>query len=233
MCLGVHYCNGAIMESLAKRSVRGGKKRSLFITFEGGEGTGKSVQSKILAEKLRSRGLPVLLTREPGGTPNTQEIRALLVQGKEKKWHPITESLLYLADRAEHWFNVVKPALDAGQIVISDRFQDSTLVYQGHGKGVSIDLLTHIYTHITGGIYPDRTYVLLIDPAIGLARSKARPGNADLRFENMALQFHTQLFEAFSGLAQSAPHYKAIDASATIEEVADAIYADFMTHFLS
>ncbi|MDR1488561.1 MAG: dTMP kinase [Holosporales bacterium] len=174
----------------------------MFITFEGGEGSGKSTQSMLLYEALLRNGYNAILTREPGGTEESLKIRDLVLKGSIDKWSPVTESLLYLADRAEHWNRIIKTELALGKIVICDRFQDSTIVYQGYCKGVSIEFLQYIYSYITGGIFPDITYLLTIDPETGLNRSLNRSGNNETRFESMDIKFHKEVNENFLNLSK-------------------------------
>ena len=202
-------------------------KNGLFITFEGGEGSGKSVQSKILAEFLKAKGYDVVLTREPGGTIGADEIRKLVLTGETERWEPKTEALLYLAARADHWHNKIKPSLDEGNVVISDRFQDSSIVYQGICKGVDISLLDMIYSYITGGRQPDRKYLLSVDPEIGIKRSLARAGNTETRFENMNLEFHKKVHDGFMKLAQkNSKRFLTIDGSGSIEDISKIICED-------
>lgn len=200
----------------------------MFITFEGGEGAGKSLQSKLLADKLLADGYDVVLTREPGGTAGAESIRSLLLKGAEELWGAFAESLLYLAARADHWEKIIKPALCAGKIVISDRFQDSTLVYQGYCKGVSIDILNIIFEKITQGFHPDRTYLLAVDPKVGLTRSINRKNNDELRFENMDIRFHENVLRYFLNLAgENNKRFKIIDGTQSVNDIANEIYCDF------
>lgn len=199
----------------------------MFITFEGGEGSGKSLQSRLLAKKLRSEGLDVLLTREPGGTEGAEAIRDLVLKGDEDRWDPITEALLYLAARADHWRRVIKPALDMEKIVVSDRFQDSTVVYQGHCKGGSINFLNSVYEQITGGVYPDRTYILSVDPRVGIARSIDRLNNDEVRFEKMNMSFHEDVLKHFLQMAKGKERFMVVDGSKRISEIENLIYSDF------
>ncbi len=180
----------------------------MFITFEGGEGSGKSTQSVLLAERLKKDGHDVVLTREPGGTEGAESIRELVLKGDIDRWDSLTESLLFLASRSDHWQRVIKPSLDAKKIVICDRFHDSTIAYQGHGKGVDINFLNTVYKQITGGVFPDRTYLLFIEPKVGLTRSVSRENNDEIRFERMKSKFHEAvwkryIWEHFREIAQS------------------------------
>ncbi|MDR2074852.1 MAG: dTMP kinase [Holosporales bacterium] len=199
----------------------------MFITFEGGEGSGKSTQSQLLAQTLQEEGCDVILTREPGGTSGAESIRKLVLTGNEDRWAPVTEALLYLAARADHWYRIIKPSLDAGKIVISDRFQDSSVVYQGLCKGVSVDFLNRIYQYITSGIFPDRTYLLSVSPEIGVKRSISRKNNEETRFENMYIDFHKSVFQNFLKIAEENSRFLVVDGNRDINVVAKEIYEDF------
>ncbi len=196
-----------------------------FITFEGGEGVGKSTQVKILAEKLVTEHIDVVLTREPGGSPGAEEIRALLVKGSTDKWSPMTEALLHNAARAEHLSKTVEPALDAGKWVISDRYADSTLAYQGYGQGVDLQILLEMHKVGTGNFWPDLTIIL---DGHELNRANAREqANTDKedRYERMGDEFHKKLQESFLDIAKNNPdRCVVISAKGTIEEVAERIW---------
>ena len=198
-------------------------KKGYFITLEGGEGTGKSTQCRLLADYLTQMGHKVLLTREPGGSIGAEEIRNLLVTGDKSRWDSVTETLLFMAARRNHLVKRIWPALEEGQIVICDRFLDSTLAYQGYGYGKNqqtLDMIQTIYRLIAGDFYPDLTIVLDIDPKLGLQRSCARAGNNEQRFESMDLSFHNNLRQGFLDLARSNNRYAVVDASAGIEKLA-------------
>jgi dTMP kinase len=175
-----------------------------FITFEGGEGTGKSTQTVLLADYLNDQGYPVILTREPGGSDGAELIRALLVSGDISRWSPITEVLLLYAARAEHWVKVIEPALTRGEWVICDRFADSTLAYQGYGHGVDRAFINRLYTAIIGTRQPDWTFVFDLDPGIGVQRALKRH-TSENRFENMDMAFHHRLREGFLKIAHQHP----------------------------
>jgi dTMP kinase len=200
----------------------------MFITFEGGEGSGKSTQSLLLSQTLMKHGYDVLLTREPGGTPGAECIRDLVLTGAEDRWAPTTEALLYLAARADHWCRIIKPALDSSKIVISDRFQDSSVVYQGLCKGVSVEFLNGIYQYVTDGVFPDRTYLLSVDPEIGIERSISREDNLETRFENMYIDFHRLVFQNFLKIAEDNPRFRVIDGNRDINVIGREIYRDFL-----
>lgn len=198
----------------------------MFITFEGGEGTGKSTQAKLLHDFFVEDGFDVVLTREPGGTPLAEEIRKVLLTGEPGKMDAMTEALMYLAARADHWARKIKPALDAGKIVICDRFHDSSLVYQGICKGVDIGLLNAIYNGITHGQVPDRTYLIDLASEIGITRSLSRE-NSETRFEKMNLEFHEKVRNAFLELAHQYPdRYLILDGTLSVREIQKKIEED-------
>lgn len=193
-----------------------------FITLEGGEGAGKSTQILLLADWLRAQGIAVETTREPGGSPGAEEIRALLVTGTPGRWQPMTEALLLNAARHQHLAETVRPALAAGRWVLCDRYADSTFAYQGAGHGLDTTLLHDLHRAATGGLVPDLTLLLDIDPEIGLARAGARAGD-ETRYEQMALAFHRRLRDGYRRIAAAEPQRVAvIDAARGV----DAIQAD-------
>lgn len=197
-------------------------KRGLFITFEGGEGTGKSTQCRLLAESLTAQGQACLLTREPGGSPGAEQIRSLLVQGDKDRWDTMTEMLLFMAARRNHLTQTIWPALQAGQVVICDRFLDSTVAYQGYGYGKNqktIDDIYCVYHLIAGDFEPDLTFILDLEPAAGIRRSLSRVGNTEQRFESMDLSFHQNLRTGFLELAQNNDRYCVIDALQSIDVI--------------
>lgn len=181
------------------------EKIGKFITFEGGEGTGKSTQTVLLADYLNDHGYPVILTREPGGSDGAELIRALLVSGEVGRWAPITEVLLLYAARAEHWQKVIEPALARGDWVICDRFADSTLAYQGYGHGVDRVFISKLYAAIIGTRQPDWTFIFDLDPKIGVQRALKRH-TSENRFESMDMTFHERLREGFLKIASQNPH---------------------------
>jgi len=171
-----------------------------FITLEGGEGGGKSTQAKLLKEALEARGHSVLLTREPGGSPGAEAIRALVVQGEAGRWDGMTEALLLNAARRDHVIKVIKPALNEGKIVISDRFSDSTIAYQGYGQGVNISALYDLQRASIGEFMPDLTLILDMPVEEGLKRADTR-GGVEVRFESMAIEFHRRMQAGFHLIA--------------------------------
>jgi dTMP kinase len=197
-----------------------------FITLEGGEGSGKSTQVKRLAAALEAKGIAVLTTREPGGSPGAEEIRALLVQGEPGRWDPLTETLLLYAARADHVRRVIGPALLAGKWVISDRFTDSTYVYQGIARGVPRETIRRIDSIVLDDFKPDFTLMLDIDVDTGLKRAGAR-GGKETRFENFDRDFHEKLRQGFIDIAKRHPDRCAlIDAGGSLDEVSAAIWAE-------
>lgn len=195
-----------------------------FITFEGGEGTGKSTQVKLLAEYLKGKKVDVVLTKEPGGTPIGQELRAMLCTGDKDKFDAVAEALLYYADRRINMQQKVLPALEKGSWVISDRFADSTMAYQyyGYNKRVSKQILDELYKMTVGDFYPDLTIILDIDPKIGLARSMAVNSTyavQETRHESRGIEFHQNLRKGFLEIAKTSDRYVVVDANKTIENL--------------
>jgi len=197
-----------------------------FISFEGGEGSGKTTQIKLLANWIQSvwRG-KVTQTREPGGTHGAELIRQLLVTGDKERWDSVTEALLMTASRRDNLMRIIKPALDDGDVVITDRFFDSTSVYQGLVGGVAPEIITALNTLCLDHISPDITILLDIDPELGLKRSN-RVENAETRFEDKGLEFHQRVRKAYLELAQSNPgRFIVIDASRNEKAIHDDIIA--------
>lgn len=197
-----------------------------FISFEGGEGSGKTTQIKLLANWIQSvwRG-KVTQTREPGGTHGAELIRQLLVTGDKERWDSVTEALLMTASRRDNLMRIIKPALDDNDAVITDRFFDSTSVYQGLVGGVAPEIITALNTLCLDHISPDITILLDIDPELGLKRSN-RVENAETRFEDMGLEFHQRVRKAYLELAQSNPdRFIVIDASRNEKAIHDDIIA--------
>ncbi len=198
--------------------------RGRFITFEGGEGTGKSTQARLLKERLENRGRRVVQTREPGGSPGAEQIRKLLVEGEPERWTPMTETLLFMAARNDHVARVIEPALSDGTWVICDRFLDSTLVYQGVARGLGLERVRALQTAALGELVPDLTLILDLPPDTGLARTQNRKG-AETRFERFEAEFHARLRAAFREIAEEEPgRCVLIDAGGSREAVASAIW---------
>lgn len=175
-----------------------------FITFEGGEGAGKSTQAGLLRDRLAAGGYSSILTREPGGAPGAEQLRELLVRGETGRWSPVSELLLINAARDDHLRNTVRPALDRGEWVICDRFIDSTRAYQGYVGGVSQDFIRTLERAVAGPTMPDLTIVFDLDPAAGLARASGR-GEGDDRFERKGKAFHEALRQAFLEISAAEP----------------------------
>lgn len=196
-----------------------------FITFEGGEGAGKSTQVELLAAALRQQGLPVRATREPGGSPGAEAIRDLLVTGPTDRWDALGEALLHYAARRDHLRALVHPRLKAGDWVLCDRFADSTLAYQGYGHGLDRAAIDALYTLVVGAFRPDLTLILDLPVARGLKRAKARGAGED-RYENFDRAFHERLRGGFQEIARQDPERCAlIDASGEIEAVQQLVRA--------
>ena len=195
----------------------------LFVVLEGGDGTGKSTQVALLAAWLETAGTLVVTTREPGGTPVGRRVRELLLHGDDLA--PRAEALLYAADRAHHVATVVRPGLAAGRTVVSDRYVDSTLAYQGGGRGLDAVELAGISAWATGGLVPDLTVLLDLDPDDARARTD-RLTSAPDRLEREGAAFHAAVRERFLALAAAAPHrYAVLDAAGTPEAVAERVRA--------
>lgn len=193
--------------------------RGRFITFEGGEGTGKSTQVKLLASYLGQSGADVVQTREPGGSPSAEEIRALLVTGGADRWSPAAETLLFYAARIEHWRQTIAPALERGAHVLCDRFADSTMAYQAYAGGVERRTIEELHRLVMTGVEPELTIVLDIAVEEGLKRAASRR-DAETRFELKGLEFHRRLRQGFLDIAKRAPkRCVVIDAAQSIERV--------------
>ena len=196
--------------------------RGRFISLEGGEGVGKSTQVRALAEALRSRGLDVVVTREPGGSEGAEKIRELLLSGSEDRWELKGEALLFAAARADHVAKTIRPALEAGQWVLADRFIDSSLAYQGGAGGLGIEAVRAINTFGIGDDFPDRTLVLTLED--GADRARARDNGGSDRIGGRSDDYHRKVEAAFHIIAAEEPErVKLIDASGTPEQVTDRL----------
>jgi dTMP kinase len=200
--------------------------RGRFITLEGGEGAGKSVQRDRLVARLRAAGFEVVATREPGGSPSAEAVRDLLL-AHGTAWQPLSEALLHAAARSEHLAQTVRPALESGRWVVSDRFSDSTRAYQGWGQNVPLETLDQLEGMVVADTRPDMTVILDIAPEVGLARAAGRGQGAD-RYEAMDLSFHQRLREGYRAIAEAAPaRCVLIDGSdaedAVAAEIRDAV----------
>jgi dTMP kinase len=192
-----------------------------LITFEGGEGGGKSTQVERLAATLRAAGLDPLVTREPGGTPGAEQIRQLLVEGPPERWLPLSEALLLLAARHDHVARRIAPALADGRWVLCDRFTDSTRVYQGVAGAVGAAVIDRLHATVLGDLRPDLTVILDVPVATGLGRRGA-PGKQ--RYEQMTVTFHERVREGFLALARAEPERcVAVDATGPVDAVAAAV----------
>ncbi|MGE0749250.1 MAG: dTMP kinase [Variibacter sp.] len=197
-----------------------------FITFEGGEGTGKSTQANYLAQRLEAAGFDVLVTREPGGSPGAEAIRHVLLSGAAKPLGPDVEAILFSAARDDHVRTTILPALDSGKWVICDRFADSTRVYQGVLGHVDMRFINALERIALSGLKPDLTIILDADPNIGLTRASVRRGTANAdRFEAEAIEFHEELRSAYRALAEREPdRCVVIEATGSKAEVSDRIW---------
>jgi dTMP kinase len=199
----------------------------MFISFEGGEGSGKSTQIRRLAERMGATGRDVLLTREPGGTPEAEAIRALLVSGDVARWTPKAEALLNYAAREQHLEQVIRPALTGGRTVLCDRFMDSTRAYQGYAGGCEMAFIDALEQAVVGSTRPDLTLIFDLDPAVGLARARSRGDHrSEDRYERKGMAFHEKLRAGFLAIQRNDPRRcRLIDASRDMENVAADVWA--------
>jgi dTMP kinase len=195
--------------------------RGRFITLEGGEGAGKSTQARLLAAWLAEKNIDAVLTREPGGTPGAEDIRTLLVTGDVGRWDPLTETLLHYAARREHFARLIRPALQAGQWVLCDRFIDSTLAYQGFGQDIDRAAIVSLRDIVLGDFTPDLTLILDVSPETRRARTAGRPGNED-RYERMNEAFHNRVRQGFHAIAAAEPDRCTIISA---DQPIDAVFA--------
>lgn len=206
-----------------------------FITFEGGEGAGKSTQIQYLEETLKKTGIDVVKTREPGGTPGGEHVRRLLKEGQSDNWDGISEALLLYAARRDLTEKVIRPALARGCWVLSDRFHDSTRVYQGIARGIGLEMVEAIHHVALGDFKPDLTIYLDISPQKGLNRSKGRAqklGETETdRFERMGLLFHKKIYEGYQSIMNGDDRFVCIDATWSFEKIAQAICAVVSSRF--
>ena len=203
--------------------------RGLFITFEGGEGAGKSTQVRALAARLRGGGREVVETREPGGSPGAEALRELVVTGGADRWSPLAELLIMNAARDDHLRRTVRPALDRGAVVVSDRFADSSRAYQGAGGGVDAAVVAALEAAVTADLSPDLTLILDLPVEAGLARAAHRGGHD--RFELKGLAFHGRLRDAFLAIAALEPRRCVVlDGELPVEALSDAVWAVVSPH---
>lgn len=200
---------------------------ALFITFEGGEGSGKSTQIRRLAATLTAIGKPPVQTREPGGTKEAEAIRALLVSGDVGRWTAKSEALLNYAAREQHLEQVIRPSLERGEIVISDRFMDSTRAYQGYAGGCDQAFIDALEKNIVGATRPGLTLIFDLDPVLGLARARARGAAvAEDRYERKGIDFHRRLRDGFLDILRRDPkRCRLVDASQPVEEVEASVWS--------
>jgi dTMP kinase len=207
------------------------RRQGLFVTFEGGEGTGKSTQIRLLADRLRRKGIDVLVTREPGGSPGAEAIRHVILSGAAEEYGTRMEALLFAAARNDHVEEIIRPALKSGAVVLCDRFMDSTRVYQGITGNLEPAFVQNLERIAVNGVTPDCTIILDIPAADGLKRAKLRAGEAGTeqaldRFEREELDTHEKRREAFLDIAAADPlRCRVVDAAGTPEEIAEKVFA--------
>ena len=199
----------------------------LFITFEGIDGCGKSTQRDLLAEELKRRGLDVLVTREPGGTAIGEDIRKILVSDASVHIAPTTELLLYVAARAQHVAELMRPALEAGRTVVSDRYTDSTVAFQGYGRGLDLEMIATLNKLATADLNPDLTIVFDLDPAAARGRLGSRPiGGLLGAFDEQHSDFHERMRQGYLKMARNdASRIRVVDASGSVEETQAKVLA--------
>jgi dTMP kinase len=198
--------------------------RGQFITLEGGEGTGKSTQAARLVARLKARGIDVVHTREPGGSPGAEEIRHIALNGDAGRWSPLTETLLMFAARSDHLEKTVRPALEAGRWVVCDRFADSSRAYQGAGGGAPAEFIESLDAAIVGDDQPDLTLMFDLPVEVGLERALAR-GATETRFESKGLEFHRRLRDGFLSVAAQHPERcRLIDATGEPDAVSERVW---------
>ena len=213
------------MENLLSNNYYNKSKKGLFISFEGGEGVGKSTQIELLKTSLTKKNINVLSTREPGGTKEGELIRKFLVSGEINSWDAYSESLLFNALRREHINKIINPSLFKGDIVLCDRFIDSTIVYQGVGGIINQNLLLSLHKNFCYDLYPDITFFLSLDPKVGIDRTLSRNNKTENRFENMGLSYHQKIQDGFKALSdKNNKRFFEINAELSIEKISNQIY---------
>lgn len=201
-------------------------KKGLFITFEGVEGAGKTTQIELLKNELDRRGIEYIVTREPGGTAIGEKIRGVLLDPENSEMNYMTELLLYYASRAQHLYEKINRAKESGKVVICDRYSDSTMAYQGYGRGIDKQLIETLNSVVEKGNRPDLTFIIDADPEVTLVRAKRKSGNVGDRLEQESLEFHKRVREGFIVAAEREPERVAvIDGRKTIEEINSDIIA--------
>ena len=213
------------MENLLSNNYYNKSKKGLFISFEGGEGVGKSTQIELLKTSLTKKNINVLSTREPGGTKEGELIRKFLVSGEINSWDSYSESLIFNALRREHINKVINPSLFKGDIVLCDRFIDSTIVYQGVGGAINESLLLSLHKNFCYDLYPDITFFLSLDPKVGIDRTLSRNNKTENRFENMGLSYHQKIQDGFKALSdKNNKRFFEINAELSVEKISNQIY---------
>ena len=213
------------MENLLSNNYYNKSKKGLFISFEGGEGVGKSTQIELLKTSLTKKNINVLSTREPGGTKEGELIRKFLVSGEISSWDSYSESLLFNALRREHINKIINPSLFKGDIVLCDRFIDSTIVYQGVGGGINQTLLLSLHKNFCYDLYPDITFFLSLNPKVGIDRTLSRNNKTENRFENMGLSYHQKIQDGFKALSdKNNKRFFEINAELSVEKISNQIY---------
>lgn len=201
-------------------------KKGLFITFEGVEGAGKTTQIELLKNELDRRGIEYIVTREPGGTAIGEKIRGVLLDPENSEMNYMTELLLYYASRAQHLYEKINMAKESGKVVICDRYSDSTMAYQGYGRGIDKQLIETLNSVVEKGNRPDLTFIIDADPEVTLVRAKRKSGNVGDRLEQESLEFHKRVREGFIAAAEREPKRVAvIDGRKSIEEINSDIIA--------
>ena len=200
--------------------------KGLFISVEGSDGSGKSTQLENIKKYYENKGVTILATREPGGTKISEMLRTILLDKANTEMSPVTEMMIYAASRAQLVEEVIKPALERGEVVICDRFIDSSIAYQGYGRGLG-DMVESVNLYAIGGVMPDLTIFLDLDPELGRQRVQSRYGQEQMdRLEQEKMDFHYRVYEGYKALAKAYPdRIVSIDASRSIEEMRDDIYA--------
>ena len=201
------------------------KSKGLFITFEGGEGVGKTTQINLLKSYLLNINYKVVCSREPGGTIEGEQVRKLLVSGSSKIWDPMSEALMFNASRRQHINKIILPSLDKGNIVLCDRFIDSTIIYQGYAGSIEQSILKDLHKKFCYNLYPDLTFFLNLDASLGLKRTRKRSDyKEENRFENFGLDYHNKISKGFNNLANNnKERIITIDASQSIEQISKNI----------
>ena len=213
------------MENLLSNNYYNKSKKGLFISFEGGEGVGKSTQIELLKTSLTKKNINVLSTREPGGTKEGELFRKFLVSGEINSWDSYSESLLFNALRREHINKIINPSLFKGDIVLCDRFIDSTIVYQGVGGTINQTLLLSLHKNFCYDLYPDINFFLSLDPKVGLDRTLSRNNKTENRFENMGLSYHQKIQDGFKALSdKNNKRFFEINAELSVEKISNQIY---------